>query len=62
MRKFLPFLIFAMAALVAVSCNQRPAARQAKPQPKFWVPPTTWPFHTEGIAKRREIYNRRFHS
>lgn len=26
MRKFLPFLIFAMAAMVAVSCNQRPVA------------------------------------
>ncbi|MCK7531838.1 MAG: hypothetical protein MZV63_12855 [Marinilabiliales bacterium] len=26
MRKFIPFLIFAMAAMVAVSCNQRPVA------------------------------------
>ena len=26
MKKFLPFLIFAMAALLALSCNQRPAA------------------------------------
>ena len=26
MRKFLPFLVFTMAAIVALSCNQRPAA------------------------------------